>query len=98
MYSKIEDVLFVSNQPYHTKQVLEEFKKNNIYKLYIFSDFSKNRKDNAEVKRIKFFHSYSLKKKSNKKIKALLKTIILYKFSRRKKHKITKRKDESLTY
>jgi hypothetical protein len=53
MCSKTGIVLFVYNRPYHTKEVLEGLKKNNISKLYIFSDGSKNDKDKAEVKEVR---------------------------------------------
>jgi len=45
--------LFVYNRPYHTQKVLEGLKANNISKLYIFSDGSKNEKDKAAVKEVR---------------------------------------------
>jgi len=53
MYSKTGIVLFVYNRPNHTKKVLERLKKNNISKLYIFSDGSKDEKYNAKVKEVR---------------------------------------------
>ena len=53
MGSRSGIVLLVYNRPYHTKKVLEGLKKNKISELYIFSDGSKNAKDNAEVKEVR---------------------------------------------
>jgi len=53
MFSKTGITLFVYNRPYHTKKVLEGLKMNNISKLYIFSDGSKNHKDKAEIKEVR---------------------------------------------
>jgi hypothetical protein len=53
MSNKTGIVLFVYNRPYHTKKVLEGLKKNNISKLYIFSDGSKNEKDKTQVKEVR---------------------------------------------
>ncbi len=53
MGSKTGIVLFVYNRPHHTKEVLEGLKKNNISQLYIFSDGSKNERDNEEIKEVR---------------------------------------------
>jgi len=46
-------ILFVYNRLYHTQKVLEGLKKNNVSKLYIFSDGSKNEKDKVQVKEVR---------------------------------------------
>jgi len=53
MCSKTGIVLFVYNRPYHTKKVLYGLKKNNISKLYIFSDGSKNEEDKIQVNEVR---------------------------------------------
>jgi len=45
--------LFVYNRPEHTRKVLQGLKKNNIVKLYIFSDGTKDRKDEKSVKKVR---------------------------------------------
>jgi len=53
MPSKTGIALFVYNRPYHTQKVLEGLKANNISKLYIFSDGSKNGQDQTQVNEVR---------------------------------------------
>jgi hypothetical protein len=53
MGSKTGIVLFVYKRPYHTKEVLKGLKKNNISKLYIFSDGPKKDENDVKVKQVR---------------------------------------------